>query len=281
MIRRLAAALALLAPTALVTPVGAGPDLAGARQTFDEEFDTLDLRQANDPDGRWSTHFEWGGRTLPTNGEMQVYVDRNYLGLGLEPFSVKGGVLTITARHASSELAARLGGHPYTSGLLTTAHSFSQTYGYFETRARLPAGKGLWPAFWLLPTDQSWPPEIDIFELLGDHPDRLHLALHSRAAPNWGFEAAVADLSKDFHVYGLMWGPHTIAWYLDGTELAHADTPADMHRPMYILLDLAVGGTWPGAPDGTTHFPAEMKIDYVRAWSVPASTGKTEAAESR
>ncbi len=252
-------------------PAQAGPDKR--RLIFADDFDRLSLRLPGSPDGRWDTRFSFGGRTLPTNGELQLYVDKSYLGLGLDPFTVAKGVLTITARPVDGRLKARLGGHGFTSGLLTTEHSFAFTYGYVEMRARLPAGKGLWPAFWLLPADRSWPPEIDVFEVLGDRPDRLHMAIHTTRGLTEGTDAEVGDLSRDFHVYGVDWEPERVRWYLDGRQVFEAPTPADLHRPMYLLIDLAVGGTWPGAPDESTRFPAEMKVDYVRAWATPATRG--------
>ena len=246
-----------------------GPDTSRFRLVFDKKFHGLDLRGPAKPDGRWDTRFSFGGRSLPTNGELQLYVDRGYRGLGLNPFSLKDGKLTITARRAAPEVKGKIGGYDFTSGLLTTEHSFAQTYGYFEIRARMPAGKGLWPAFWLLPQSRQWPPEIDVFEVLGDRPDVLHMAIHSTDVHDVGFQAVVPDLSRDFHVFGVLWGPETIAWYFDGAEAARAPTPRDMHKPMYLLINLAVGGTWPGNPDSTTRFPAAFTVAYVRAYATP------------
>ena len=267
--RRYSNVLVILATT-LPVPAAAGPP-EGMRLVFEDSFARLDLRGPAHPDGRWDTKFHFGGRTLATNGELELYVDPEFLGLGLNPFSSDGGPLAITADRTPAGLQGKLAGQPYVSGLLTTEHSFAQTYGYFEIRARLPAGKGLWPAFWLLPLSRAWPPEIDIFEVLGDNPRRLYMTVHSTMAKTMGFEASVADTSADFHDYGVLWTKERIAWYFDGRQMAEAPTPADLHQPMYLLVNLAVGGRWPGPPDSETRFPATMRVARVRAFAIAGS----------
>jgi hypothetical protein len=197
----------------------------------------------------------------------------------------RGGILSIRADAVTASQAARLDGRRYTSGLLTTFRSFSQRYGYFEMRARLPLGRGLWPAFWLLPIDKSWPPEIDVMEVLGDRPTTLYATLHRRTgaakdAPV-GFEIAVADMTTAFHRYGVLWTPRFLAWYFDGRLVAHTETPAGLNMPMYLLVNLAVGGKWAGSPDETTRFPATMLIDYIRAYELPSAPDESQACRRR
>lgn len=245
----------------------------GWRLTFDDEFDQLDL-------SRWNTTFATGDRYLGGQGEEELYVDPAFAGdtsspLGLNPFSVKDGVLAIQADRPTPEVLTHLGGQLYTSGLLTTAHHFSQLYGYFEIRAKFPVGQGLWPGFWMLPSDLSWPPEIDIVELRGDEPRNLYVTVHYLEPGNphgkSGFKPAVADVSKDFHTYGLLWEPDFIAWYVDGKRVASTSTPENVKKPMYLLIQLAVSGDWPGKPNAETQFPAKLEIDYVRAYAWPGS----------
>ncbi len=241
----------------------------GWRLTFTDDFDTFDL-------ARWQTEYPWGARYIK-QGEMQMYVDPSYAGdttspLHLDPFSVRDGVLTIRADLPPPDAVLHLQGQQYTSGLITTYGSFSQLYGYFEMRARLPKGRGLWPAFWLLPTSRTWPPEIDVMEVLGHQTTIYYGTVHMRARhgrDKVGFELHVPDLSTDFHQFGVLWTPEVVAWYFDGTRLASTATPSDMHTPMYILINLAVGGQWPGSPDNETKFPADMQIDYVRVYGLP------------
>lgn len=246
---------------------------------FIEEFDELRLGGPQRPGGVvWATTYPWGGRTNPPNRELQLYVDPGWRGRdgrpsGLDPFSVRDGVLTITARPVPPEDRGRHDGFAYASGMLTSYGSFSQTYGYFEMRARMPEGRGLWPAFWLLPVHRGWPPEIDVVEVLGHRPHDVWLTLHTGAGGrHQQIQRRITgpDTSAGFHTYGLRWTPATITWFLDGQAVAEVPTPADMHQPMYALANLAVGGTTPGTPDSSTRFPAEFRIDYIRVHRMPA-----------
>ena len=240
--------------------MGATLDLTGYKLTFDDEFNQFNRYDGSS--GTWQTWYYFGGRSLPSNGELEYYSDPS---VGVNPFSIRNGALDITAAPSTGNS----GGLPYTSGLITTEPSFSQTYGYFEMRAKLPAGKGLWPAFWLLPVDKSWPPEIDPLEAFGNEPDEYHYgAISGNASSSLGNWVTVnADLTQGYHRYGVLWTPTTLTYYFDGKEVAQAATPADLNKPMYMLANLAVGGNWPGAPDGSTPFPAHMDIDYIRAYS--------------
>jgi beta-glucanase (GH16 family) len=230
--------------------------------------------------GTWRTNFGYAGvqdlrsRTLSSNGEMQIYVDRGFRGaaaapLGLDPFRATKGGLEVIADRAPDTIKPFIGNYQYTSGLITTLPSFSQLYGVFEMRARVPRGKGLWPAFWLLPTNHSWPPEIDVFEILGNDPTILHTNAHSKATGKHTDAPSVihiSDASADFHTYAVDWEPDDIAWYFDEAEVARKPTPPDMHTPMYILIDLAVGGHWPGSPDASVHFPATLAIQWLHVY---------------
>jgi beta-glucanase (GH16 family) len=250
------------------------------RLSFSDEFESLSLW--NGTAGTWRTNYGFfdpsrpGYFTLTDNGEKQLYVDAAFKGqaaspLGLDPFAVRDGVLTITARPLPASVSAKAWNYGYGSGLITTKPSFAQTYGWFEMRARLPRGKGLWPAFWLARKDGAWPPELDVMEMLGDRPGRIYTTVHSKASgrhERTGGPVDVPDTSEGFHTYGVKWTPATISWFVDRTKVFEAPTPADMHKPMYLLANLAVGGKWPGDPDPSTRFPAEMQIDYIRAYAL-------------
>jgi hypothetical protein len=190
--------------------------------------------------------------------------------LGINPFSISNGVLTITAQPTDPAMAAyfgNVGAMPYTSGLLTSYGTFAQTYGYWEIRAQVPSGDGLWPAFWLLPANNSWPPEVDIMEVFGNDPSTVYNSYHSLDGSAFMRPAYLGDLSTGFHTYGLAWTPSTMTWYVDGSQTVQIATPADMNTPMYMLINLAVGGNW-GWPDATTQFPANFRIDYVHVYSL-------------
>jgi beta-glucanase (GH16 family) len=271
----LAGALLLAAPSSSPAqdegPLRATPDGRPLMLVFAAEFNTF--RPWTGRSGVWRTRYgndsQLGldGRTLPNNGELQLYVDPDISGprgsLELNPFSLRNGVLGINAIPTPVAIKPFLNNHGYMSGVITTQPSFSQTYGYFEMRAKLPRGKGLWPAFWLLPLDQSWPPEIDVMESIGD-PAVVFVTTHSKASKQEGFERRIAP--NEFHNFAVSWDPANVIWYIDGREAGRHATPADMHKPMYMLANLAVGGNWPGAPDASTRFPATYEVDYIRAY---------------
>ncbi len=254
-------------------PLTQAPDGRTLELAFADEFDAF--RPWKDGKGVWRTTFrdgkgadDWDLRTLKWNKEVQVYVDPDFAPGGgpplrLNPFAAKDGHLAIVFQPTPPAHAPRLKDFKYVSGLITSQPSFTQTYGYFEMRAKLPRGKGVWPAFWLLPADLSWPPEIDIMESVGD-PSKVYVTFHSEKAK---IEGKAIDVSPDdFHTYGLAWDKDTIAWFVDGREVRREPTPADMHKPMYMLANIASGGDWAGAPDATTPLPARLTIDYIRAY---------------
>lgn len=257
-------------------------NLAGtAHITFDDEFDSLSLWNGATNTGTWSTNYwyndEWGkystsnGVTLTGNAEQEWYINSNYAATSsIKPWTASNGVLTLTAQPADSATQSLINNYKYTSGMINSWHSFSQTYGYFEMRAQLPAGQGLWPAFWLLPEDGSWPPELDVMEVLGQDPTKLYTTSHtaetgSNTQSSQG--TTVADTSSGYHTYGVDWEADKITWYFDGKQVYQVATPSDMKKPMYIIANLAVGGSWPGNANSTTPFPAQMKIDYIRAYA--------------
>jgi beta-glucanase (GH16 family) len=234
--------------------------------TFDDEFNSFSASPTG-ATGLWQTTIGNNNRTLGSNGEQEYYSDGS---VGVNPFSIQDGVLDISASPGSNPLNL-----PYNSGAINTQHSFSQLYGYFDIDAELPTGQGLWPAFWLLPESGAWPPELDVFEVLGNNPTTLYFSTHSSVQATQGTTLNVANVSSGFNLYGVMWGPQTVDLYVNNVEVASMPTPADMNVPMYMLANLAVGGYWPGDPNGTTPFPANMLIDYVRAYAYPGTDGGT------
>jgi beta-glucanase (GH16 family) len=254
-------------------PIGSIINTATLTPTFDDEFNSF----SSSPTGSsavWSTSMDYGNRTLGSNGEQEYYSDNS---VGYNPFGIQNGVLDITAQPTSVAGANALS-LPYDSGAITSQGSFSQLYGYFEINAELPAGQGLWPAFWLLPENGQWPPELDVFETLGNDPSTLYFSTHSGVQATQGTTLNVADTSQGFHTYGVMWGPQTVDLYIDNLEVASMPTPPDMNLPMYMVANLAVGGYWPGDPNSSTKFPATMQIDYIRAYAYPGMAGGTGSA---
>lgn len=255
--------------------------------TFDDEFNALSLGGSANPSGIWRPDYKnsdtgsLGNYTLASNGELQVYTSPGFHGssgrdLGLDPFSIDKGVLTITARHTGA--SSDYWDYAYTSGALTTRDSFSQTYGYFEMRAELPHDTaGAWPAFWLVPADGSWPPELDVMEELGGDASQVFVTAHSNVGDVHTSQGAVVlnpgGNDGGFHTYGVLWTPTDLIWYVDGTEAWSAPTPADMHKPMYMIANLAVGG-FAGPPSDWSS--AAMKVDYVHAYALAGQPAGAE-----
>ncbi|MBY8829735.1 glycoside hydrolase family 16 protein [Hephaestia mangrovi] len=268
-------------------PVSGPPAGLAVSKSFDEEFDGSTLDPARWAFALYDPHKDKptiAKRSLWNNGELEVYTDRSFLDLGLDPFDMANGVLTISAKPLPEAARTRIMGAideqppairdsklrrvEYSSGLISTRASFSQTYGYFEMRAKWSRGKGLWPAFWLLPASGGWPPEIDIMEAHGDKPRQIFQSVHSKSINSITKTVRMIDPAQQYHTYGLLWTPENVDYYIDGEKTASIPTPADMHQPMYLVANLAVGGGWPGDPDAATQFPATMQIDYIRAWKL-------------
>jgi beta-glucanase (GH16 family) len=217
----------------------------------------------------------WGNREL------------QYYRAGAKNASLDGrGLLVIraVAETLPVEFKCWYGPCRYASARLITKGKFGQTYGRFEARLRVPSGQGLWPAFWLLGEDITrvgWPAcgEIDVMENIGREPSTVHGTIHGpgySGANGLGAPYHLPDgrrFAEDFHVFGVEWEPGVIRWYVDGRHY-HTLTPDKLpagakwvfDHPFFILLNVAVGGQWPGDPDSTTVFPQTMTVDYVRVY---------------
>jgi serralysin len=258
------------------------PTKVGAMSFHDEFSSPLSVWNATyNPTGTWRPDYGYqgangaGSYTLPGNGEQQIYTSpyfRDHNGdFGESPFvSNPDGTLSIIARPSTNP---ELFGYGYTSGMISTKESYAQTYGYFEMRAELPQAAGGWPAFWLVPADGSWPPELDVMETLTVDPNADHTTQHSGLGgvhTQQGLSSYIPDTASGFHTYGVLWTATDLTWFVDGAQVFHTATPADMNKPMYMIANLALGG-WGGAIDNA-QMPEEMKIDYIRAYSLGNGT---------
>jgi beta-glucanase (GH16 family) len=204
------------------------------------------------------------------NGEAESYTARP------ENARIEGGALVIEARQEKYQ------GSYFTSARLKTQGLRSFTYGRVEARIKVPAGKGLWPAFWLLGADigqAGWPAcgEIDTMEYVGKEPRLVYGTLHG---PGYSGSLGISrqyrasfDIADDYHVYAVEWEPTEVRWYIDGEQYS-AVTKADVggkewpfDKPFFIILNLAVGGGFPGPVALDTRFPARMLVDYVRVYA--------------
>lgn len=239
---------------------------SGYQLVFSDEFDDGSINPS-----KWNTRYRWGPDWI-INNEQQYYVDRlNDQDFGHSPFYMSGGKLNISAIRTPDHLRGKAKNQPYLSGAMTTHNKFKMQFGYVEMRAKLPRGKGLWPAFWLLHEHNDGNrPEIDVMELLGDDTRMVYQTYHYyenwslRSTPS--FQAPGPDYASDFHTFGMKWEPGRITWYVDGQETNRYESGSVANEEMYILMNLALGGSWAGSPDGSTNFPATFSIDYVRAY---------------
>jgi beta-glucanase (GH16 family) len=251
------------------SPVTGG---GGLELVWSDEFDAMEL----DPEAWFFERGDGSQYGIPGwgNNELQYYLEDSAL--------LEGGLLVITARQED------VGGKQYTSARINTRDRFAFRYGRIEARIRLPGGQGLWPAFWLLPQDEfygGWAAsgEIDIMEAVnlgGAGGNTVHGTIHFGG--EWPDNESAGssylvptDATAEFHTYALEWEPTALRWYVDDVlyamENAWSSTagvyPAPFDQPFYLLLNVAVGGNFPGAPDATTEFPATMEVDWVRVYS--------------
>ena len=227
------------------------------------------------------------------NGELQYYT------ASAENSALDGhGNLVITAKQidpATAGLECWYGACEYTSARLISSQKFEMAYGRVEARMQLPYGPGLWPAFWMLGNnigEVGWPTsgEIDIMENIGIEPDIVHGTIHG---PGYSGGSGIGgsytlddgNFSDDFHVFAIEWEPGEIRWYVDGNlflTITDEDIPEDttwvFDHPFYLLMNVAVGGTWPGSPDETTTFPQMLQMDYVRVYQADDTAERFEAS---
>ena len=252
-----------------------------ARAADDTAWELVWSDDFNGPSGspvdaaKWS--FDIGGNGWGNN-ELQTYTNR-IANATLESGSLVIKVLRETLRGPDNI------SRKYTSARLLTRNTFTQTHGRFEARIKLPYGQGIWPAFWLLGENiktAGWPAcgEIDIMENIGREPLVVHGTIHGPGySGGKGITASYAlpsggrKFSDDFHIFAVEWEPNVIRFFVDG-RLYSTRTPSDLpsgkawvfEHPFFIILNVAVGGNFPGNPDGTTTFPQTMRVDYVRVY---------------
>lgn len=250
------------------------PPSSGWTLAWSDEFSGAD-GSAPDP-SKWT--YDLGGKGWG-NSELECYTNR------AQNAQIQGGNLIITAQKEAFTCSDGTASS-YTSARLKTQGLFSQAYGRFEARIKIPAGQGMWPAFWMLGNNISstgWPDcgEIDIMENIGKEPGTVHGSLHgpSTSGPTSDATASFSlpagqTFADGFHVYAVEWEPGTVRFYLDSNLYAtftQAQWPAGgtwvFDHPFFLLLNVAVGGSWPGSPDNTTQFPQQMLVDYVRVYT--------------
>ncbi len=259
-------------------PYGSNPDI-GARESilgadeyqlvWSDEFDGTELNLT-----KWGHEIGDGSSNgIPGwgNNELEYYRSENTI--------VDSGFLIITAKEES------FGGRSYTSSRLRSLNKGDWKYGKFELRAKMPLGKGLWPAIWMMPSKEvygDWAAsgEIDIMEYLGHEENKVHGTIHfggswpNNVSSGLSYTLDIGNFHEEFHVFSLIWEEERLIWLVDGQPYQTQTSwwssggiyPAPFDQEFHMILNLAVGGDWPGAPDETTEFPQEFIIDYVRVY---------------
>jgi beta-glucanase (GH16 family) len=243
-----------------------GPPAPGLKLVFNDNFNGSRLNTSH-----WSTCYWWaaGGCTIATNHELEWYL----------PGQVQlnhGTMRLVAARRSVRGSDGRT--YPFVSGMISSGPTpgsrtptFAFRYGWAEARMRIPAGPGLWPAFWLLPANESDLPEIDVMEIDGSAPDDVMMHLH-----DWGRGGSGAvqahdwtqpSLTRGWHTFAIDWTPGHLAWLVDGVVRWHVDGSVVPSQPMYLIADLAVGGgDTVSRPTASTPFPSALQLDWVRVW---------------
>ncbi|MFE2069776.1 ricin-type beta-trefoil lectin domain protein [Streptomyces sp. NPDC059467] len=271
---------------ALVGSVAVGPahraeaagTAAAAVTTFSDNFDG--------PAGSAVDSSKWNMET----GDNVNNHEREYYTSGTNNAALDGqGHLVITAKKENpANYQCWYGTCQYTSARLNTSGKFNAQYGHVEARMKIPRGQGMWPAFWMLGTPVNWPDsgEIDVMENVGFEPSTVHGTIHGPGYSGSGGIGAAYSLPNGqafadaFHTFAVDWAPNSITWSVDG-NVYETRTPADLNgktwvynnKPFFLILNLAVGGYWPGDPDSSTSFPAQLVVDSVSVTTSNTATG--------
>ncbi|MFI7005403.1 ricin-type beta-trefoil lectin domain protein [Streptomyces sp. NPDC050145] len=270
---------ATLVPASVAGAAPAAPATATLAADFTDDFDG--------PAGSGVDTSKWSQETGDNNGNNH---ERQYYTPGANNAALDGnGHLVITARKENpSGYQCWYGACQYTSARMNTSGKFSAQYGHVETRMKIPRGQGMWPAFWMLGTDigsVGWPGsgEIDVMENIGREPGTVHGTLHGpgysgAGGIGAGYSLASGAFADAFHTFAVDWAPNQVSWSVDG-HVYQTRTPADIgsnqwafNKPFFLILNLAVGGDWPGDPDASTSFPQQLVVDYVHVST--SSTGQ-------
>jgi len=232
----------------------------------------------------WSDEFNYSGLPDNTKWVHEVGLIRNqelqyYTNKRLENCKVENGNLLIIGKKESYN------GSDYTSACITTENKYNFKYGKVEARIKLPRGQGMWPAFWMLGQNiqqVGWPQcgEVDIMEQINDE-SKNHGTMHWDNDGHKKYGSTIPCDVQQYHVYSIEWNENAITWFLDGTKYWEGNikdsinSTGEFHKPFYLMLNLAIGGSWPGSPDATTLFPDTMSVDYVRVYQQMTTTSSS------
>lgn len=247
----------------------------GYQLTFSDEFMSRSLDPACTGSGTWATYWcKWQVRHLSGNNDQALKADPSYRGRGgptlqehglLTHEVTAGNTLKLYGRVVPEAIRPQYHGFPYVGGMISTERTHAQLYGYWEVRVRLTTtSEGHHWAMWLLPEDGGWPPEIDMLEVVGKNPQTFHINAHGT-----GNDELVWFSPEDpfgWHTLGLLWTTDDLVWFVDGVQRKRI--PNYIHKPMYFLMSPEVGNWWAGNPSGSTVWPMQAEVDYVRVYEL-------------
>lgn len=239
--------------------------------SFNDEFETFKLDTDGDGSSTWAPWFVgWGVRHLEGNQDKAWKCDATYSGEEDEALGLilhertDSSTLRLYGLETPQDKKEIVNDFPYVGGMISANRTMAQLYGYFEIKSRFEISKGHHWAMWLLPIDNSWPPEIDIVEAVGHQPYYAFCNAHGSPTENT-FTTRNVESVSDYHVYGFLWTPDEMVWTLDGEE--HLRIPNYIDKPMYFLVTPEIGGQWTGLPNGSTSWPMVCEIEYIRIYS--------------
>lgn len=279
-------AIALLGACCSPATVDAGPP-AGYKLAWNDEFDTLSLGTKGSG-ARWLPYFAgWNVRHLAGNNDQAIKMadfeptaNGRKAGdvlrqAGVAPLpstylhEAKGGALALRAYRLPAGLRPQFWNFPYVAGMISSEGSYAQRYGYWEVRLRLEnVGRGTHFAVWLLPTDGRWPPEIDLLEVVGQHPNTVFVNAHGESPDRPISQKQVANLAQSWTTVGFLRTPTTMRWTVNGMMVREHNNYTQ--KDLYLLMSWEVGTHWAGATSTSTVWPGQVSIDYVRIYRPPA-----------
>ena len=245
---------------------------------FSDDFSTTPLSLWNGTTGTWQPSYNWSPDGY-IGSDMESWLVNPFYGptsaADDNPYQVVNGALNINIMPLPADVpSSASGGAAYLSGILTTHQSFSQEYGYFAVNAELSSAPGTMSAFWMLPSNGSWPPEIDVFEVLANDPTMLTSTAHSVTTSQDQGLTTEQGMTTSFNTYAVNWTASTITWYFNGQQVYQIPTPSNMNQPMYMLLGTMAGtpSSWEGAPTSNSE-TGSMQVAWVQVYSsMPDST---------
>jgi hypothetical protein len=280
----LAAGLLLLAVSDKVVAQSFVPQ--GYQLTFSEEFTRLSLDACCTRDGTWATYWcKWNIRNLSGNNDRALKANPSFRGTGGPTLAehglvtherTVGNTLNLYGRVIPILIRSQYYNFSYVGGMISTERTHAQTYGYWEVRARFTnTSRGHHWAMWLIPQDGSWPPEIDMVEVVGENPNRFYMNSHGDKRPLTWFSP---DDPSGWHTWGFLWTQNDLVWYVDGVERKRISNY--INKPMYLVISPEIGNSWAGSTDGSTVWPMEAEVDYVRVYEVGSAPSYDATAPS-